>query len=455
MTRKHYARLVLGGVALIALLIVWVTFAGGDRSQENLARPTEPLPEELESLRHEAISFQQERKWCAARDAWRQLSEALGDGAQQAPWVEEARNNYQIANQRCEPDSEMLGSGEVLSVEPTSQPAITEPNLIQYYPQGKTIRSESLLDITGRGSNQTWIAREAYFAYGGQFVVETTVLENTGSTVALEATLPLVAQHLAISEDRLRLTPPDSPLLYLFWQMGEPYLKADPWYRAARRLADLVNSIDPGLERSLTWFYQRLKANGIEFDRETTEAQLVAKIDALAGHRFRLVYAHGFGVQTIEMLSGEVLPRDDVASFARNFGLLMDYVVSEVDRIEVGEMFEVKVADVARMIGMNYDVDVAGSITLRREKDENGLAVMSVAEGEVVVEGNVQGVRRKGMLRPKTGIVKYDTKALFVRQAQIEWRADFNWFSEDHLLFGTRGMREVDARSYYEAQQIE
>jgi hypothetical protein len=105
-----------------------------------------------------------------------------------------------------------------------------------------------------------------------------------------------------------------------------------------------------------------------------------------------------------------------------------------------------------RLIGVDNEVDVRGSLTLKRDADKEGMAILKILGGEVLLEATADGARRTGSLVPKNGVIKYDPKSLIVRWSQIDWEASLNWVSEDHLLFGTEEVRQLDVKSHYEAE---
>jgi hypothetical protein len=41
-----------------------------------------------------------------------------------------------------------------------------------------------------------------------------------------------------------------------------------------------------------------------------------------------------------------------------------------------------------------------------------------------------------------------------IREARLDWNATLSDFPSEHLLFGTRNMREIRVKTYYEADTV-
>jgi hypothetical protein len=399
------------------------------------------LPPELIAVRDAARIHQDAREWCDAEKKWQELA---GKAGKFPDLKAEAEVNGRLARERCAPKGRLVGPNDgpaTVPAENDSTDASTD-DLLKHYPAGRVVRSLALMNIAGSGSNQKWMfSGEAHFVYQARGVAETTILANNGSRIEFEWGVKQIDQNLVVSNQTLQLAPIDSPLLQVVWGQIDQKLRQLPIYRLVRVLAES----DPDLKKTLTWINERIVLLPAQ------EFQYVELIDALSGHRFKIEYVADFGVRTIEVLEGDAVPEDDLLFFAERSGLLTDYVIGEVLQKNVGDEFSVDAKQVVRMIGLRYDVDVSGEIKLKREADEGELAVMSIVGGEVVIEADVQGVRRRGWLTPSAGTVKYHRVNLLVTEARVDWKADVSWATEDHLLFGTKGVRQLETKSYYEA----
>jgi hypothetical protein len=121
----------------------------------------------------------------------------------------------------------------------------------------------------------------------------------------------------------------------------------------------------------------------------------------------------------------------------------------------VNEPFEVRVEDVGGVFGLYDDLSPSGKLTLRKQTEEtrNGerMSILDVIGGEIQLVGTVAGVEHSGQIKPLSGTVYYSDDKRLVRRAKASWQANARWFSKDHLLFGTEGMRNVKVETYYEA----
>lgn len=424
-------------ISIVALLVLWVINDGNGENGD----PPEPPPELL-ALRTAAREFQDARQWCDAEKSWQELADKAG----KFPDLKaEADANGRLARERCVPSSPVVGPNDGPVTVPTANDSTvaSSDDLLKHYPAGRVVQSLALMDLAGRGSNLKWVFKgDAHFAYEARGLAETKVVSNNGSRIEFEAAVKQIDQNLVVSNKTIELAPIDSPLLQVVWDQFEGKLRQIPVYRLVRILADA----DPGLKKTLTWINDRIVPLSVD-----QEFQYVELIDALSGHRFRIEYVSDFGAKTIEVLEGDAVPEDDLIAFAERSGLLADYVMGEVLRKNIGDEFSVDARQVVRMIGLRYDVDVSGEIKLKREPDDGELAVMSILGGEVVVEADVEGVRRRGRLLPAAGTVKYHRATLLVTEARVEWKADLSWATEDHLMFGTKEVSNPEAQSYYEA----
>ncbi|MEQ8209823.1 MAG: hypothetical protein RH917_08315 [Lacipirellulaceae bacterium] len=446
---------------LLFAAILWAAFSGGGEKQE-VDRPELPdLSPAAAERRAQAIELQSDGQWCEARDQWRKFRESIE--VDSSFWLPEIDANLKICQQRCEPgDVEMAKVGETIAVEPTAEPISTEPDdLLKYYPADKQVRAIGFMAITGTGSNADWgvLRSSSHFAHESQAVLVQRVLENDGDFVHFELQLPILSQKLLVSDQSLHLELPTGELLDEFYVLLDKRLARTiqwgiaPKYMAIRKTAEIFNQLDPQAESTLSWLAKRLRAAGVELDRDR-DMQLVEKIETLAGHTFELIYHRELGMKSITTTAGDALPLQELTNFARRSGVLADFIFSEVLDKEVGETFTVDVEHLSSLLGVGYDVEARGELQMKRTEDQGDLAVMSVIGGEVILEGTVEGTQRKGVLRPKSGEVEYDRQSLFIKSAFVDWHAEVNFVSEDHLLFKATGVKNLDAKSYYRGKLV-
>lgn len=434
----------LGVLAMGVALLVWCPWCP-------VPDDPPPLPPPIKELLEEARALHSEGKWPEAEVAWQKLIVTLPTG-EYSDLRREAERNLQTAK-----DEQKDGVTEVVIPEPPDgdrPAAVPEDELVRFYQVGKTVRSVSLVNITGFGSNKDWVFEEAtHFAYQYRLAVETKVVENRGTAVVFEQHFQDVSSTLAQSHRELALVVPDLPVLQLIWgEVENQLLEPIPIYVVARRLATLATTADPNLKRTLTFF-----ANQLPDHRPEDDIGVVAQIDRLAGLRLRIEYVSGLGVTHIEVLDGKTFDALDLERIAYNSSLLMDYFISQGASKPAGESVTIRSQDVRGAFSPYYDVDTSGSLTLKKqiEADRNGeqLAILEVMDdGEVSLRSTSEGMQRSGTIRPLAGgFVRYSEDKLLVRLARIAWEVEGSWETTDHLLFGAEGLRKIAMETYYEA----
>lgn len=440
----------LFAAVLVVSAIVWFLLPGPPTNSDG-ASPSGPYPPDLVKQRQEAADAQQEGDWSRACELWNKLQEALEDREASPLFINEAERNAHSCRDRTR-----AVIGEPYDVDkPESPPTISTADLQKYYPRGRRVRSVAVGDVTGRGRNQAWgFVKDAYFAYECDAVVETLVLENNGRRLVAESHLAMLSQDLAVFDERVRLAPIDSPILTSIWEVAKPGALVNPMIRGAIRVGTAIDAVDPGGERMLTNLYRRLKQSGVDL-APNQEMRFVARLDELSGARIKLTLDRDYGVRHVELLEGDRVPLDDLRAFARNSNLLLDYAFAELLTLQPDETGEIAAADLVRMIGLRYDVQVDGSLKFRRRGDQTQPYEFEPTGGEIRVSAEIDGVVRRGVLRPTGGLVRYDDQQMLVVSADAAWTTDVSWASQDHLLFGTTGMRDLDVRSHYEAELVE
>jgi hypothetical protein len=419
---------------------------------------------ELTELRATAYDLQKQRKWCESQEAWEKL---LAQLPAEDPLRAEAQYQLELLAPLCDatrpdsprpPVSQLEFEDDDLPPEDQRPEKPPEDQVAEFYKVGRTVRSLSLWNITGKGTNVRWALKKSRnFAYQYKVVVETKVVENTGGHVIFEQRFAEVAQLLAHSNEKIELSLPDSPILTQVWKAIEDnVLDMYPQYRVVKRLKEII---DPDLEHTLTFFNDQLKRFGVELD-DHDEVEYIARIDELAGLRLRITYVPGLGVNFIEVLDGKQFDPDGLDRIAYNSSLFMDYFVSKAAGAAVGSDQELRSEDVGGMVAMPYDVQMSGVIKVRRREDEprhgESMQVLDIVGGTLAVTGKDDGIEHEGDLKPvaRTGTVYYAPKKLLVREARATWEANTSWVSTDHLLFKTQGVQNVKMQTYYEADLV-
>jgi hypothetical protein len=187
------------------------------------------------------------------------------------------------------------------------------------------------MSAQGSGRNQRWVWKEeAHFVYELSGLLELNVERNTGDTVEFAIAIPSLSQNRATSNEAIALAPIDSPILSEIWRELEVNVfESVPGYHVARRLVQIAEIVDPAGRQTLTWFYRRLKQAGVDLPRDKN-IELVSRVAELSGHRLKLIYVRDFGVQSIDVVEGDKVTRDELVTFAQRSSHLMDYVLGEL-----------------------------------------------------------------------------------------------------------------------------
>ena len=337
-----------------------------------------------------------------------------------------------------------MNSGKQVSVPRDPKPITTS---LDYYPEGKTIRHLTLFTIQGTGKNEFWfINEELNFVYEYRVLAETKCLENTGQHATFLVDFKAVDEIRASSRHKLRWRDFDSPLLAAMWPQMDRQLDLIPAYRLWRVLDPDGDQTLAVLEKLYGGLRSLLGLNGKD------EVEIESRVKSLAGHKFQLVYAPDYGIQSIEIVSGPEMRADELIELAQRSGLVVDGLLMDAlkDR-RVGDQFNIDVSSIGNKIGVGYDLACKGAIRVKRGNDEGDLRVLEVGGGEIEVFANAN---RHGRLRPMSGVIWVDPNSYFVKKARFEITGSTDWIDESHLLFNVKSLRGVSVSSYYEAELV-
>lgn len=424
----------------------------GPRPQEPGSQ--EPRPGEYESLRDGAYELMKQSKWCDAKAKWTEAQAAAKRSADSQQEIE-AKANYDICERLC---GQPPLTGPIIDTpdEEGRPEPVSRDRLIAMYPKGKVVRSLAILDATGRGTNRDWavLKHQAHFLYEYQVAAETSVKSNDEYEIVFEKDFKEVKQIRALSDGTLEIAPPDDPLFDMTWKAIEEQLAVV--YPKYRVIKEVVNIADPGLQRTLT---RIAKGLGIPL-RDIHVAEVVEKVEKLAGTRIRFVYQSGVGVTSVEPLNNrDRFPdKDELTRIAHNAGLLADLHLAEAAEKRPGEETILRIKDIASMLALPYDVTFNGRVTVKKEpnKPEEGqdLHTLSVPGGEMNVTANVDGNDREGVVRINSGTIHYSPNEKLVTKAEMSVDGTTSFVSRDHLLFGTTAIKSAKMRMWYQAKPV-
>ncbi|MBI2823145.1 MAG: hypothetical protein HYX69_00475 [Planctomycetia bacterium] len=451
---SHYERAGTGRALLFVLIIAVVSFAaiawwisGRGGSEDN-----GPTPEQVKKLSEEAYQLQSSKDWRSARDKLDELITLVDGHRRYDDVASEARRNRDLVQQQCQLDP-VKGSVDVPSTDGDRPGKVPEDELIAAYPVGRTVESSAILTAEGSGTNKEWIFKGyVNFVYQYWTVVETRVVENRGTAVVFEQYFKQIRQVRADRVGQIELHMPESPFLELIVGEADEELRGIPRYALVRRLAQIANTFDPRLRKTLTTVSQWLGAD--QWPDEDFE--IVAQIEKLQGLKVRLEYVTGLGVVKAEPSNDVPISRADLLELAKNAALLADYFVSKATEVKPGETYTVRAEDIGGILNLGHQPRLSGQFDLRRrERDTDqspDITTMDVVGGAVDVATEVYGVRRSATIKRKAGRIRYSTADRMVQHAEMEWEAQSAYLSTNHLLFGTERVKNLTMKSLYEAR---
>ncbi|MBI3463832.1 MAG: hypothetical protein HY000_12365 [Planctomycetes bacterium] len=427
---------------------------GAETASANVA----PAPA-LELQRRAALGLQRDRPWCEAKAAWQKLLDQLTSDTSQQDLRAEAERNLQLMENLCHPPTPPLAEISNPDGFPKQKPPeVPQDELVRFYPVGRKVRSLAHFEVEGTGNNRKWMfQQDARFVYLHRIPVETRVTKNTGMTVVFQQDYGQVEQLRADCKEELHLEWPDSPILDAVWrELEAQVLNHVPIYVAVKRVAAIVDTVDPNLRRSLTWFKDQLERSGYKLIDDQFE--IVAQVDRLAGLQLEFEYVSGLGVTKVAVLKGQTFDPDDLERLALNSSLLMDYFLDRDESVKPGEDFKVTTAEIGSIVNPGYDVEVGGELMLRKQDDarlaDESVHRLEVVGGELRAVADDGRLQRTGTLKPQNGYILYSPDKLLVRRAEASWKANIDWVSTDHLLFGTEVHGDVDVKTLYEADVV-
>lgn len=183
---------------------------------------------------------------------------------------------------------------------------------------------------------------------------------------------------------------------------------------------------------------------------DESELEIVERIRELSGQRLEVEYVSGLGVQTIDVLDGQKLDPDLLDQVARGSTVLADYFVGEAAKDKKDEV-SLDARDVGDLFHLAEDGEVTGRIRLRRTAQPPA-AELTIEDGELVVELDELGTKRRVTVEPIEGSLQYSTTDMLLERADATWSVNGRLESTDHLLFGTMGMVDLKIRTYCESQ---
>lgn len=477
--RSRWPVLVVLAVFAIAIYLLQNSPQPKPDSPDGKTKPTsaEPSPQpspvnqpettrQQQKLRADAAQLQDDQKWCEAAAAWKKLLADIpqdDDSVESQTLRQEAEYNARLCDKSCQPATRIPAKEEQVRVEPPKEnrpKRISPEDLVNWYPEGKTVRSVGVFHISGRGTNSRWFFKaESHFQYVYKLATETKVVKNNPESgkLTFEQTFHDVSQTCAVSKQTLEFNPPENLLLNIGWTSAEGLVaKRIPKYLLVREGIRQLEKLDPNFRNTLTWFQDALRKAGRKINN-SDEIEFVTVIERVAGAKLRIEYVTGLGVTGITRLDGVDLSEDELTQLAHASTVMMDYYLFPAANNKVGETWDVRASDVAQMVmPIASDTVVDGSLTLTRLKDESAdIALLKAVRGDLQLRHNDQIREQQGRLTIKSGSARFSEKDHIVRSARLTFDANLDMQGRpDFLLFGTKAMRDLEVDSRYESEVV-
>lgn len=453
--------IVAGGVVMLLGLVIYQSIKkprGVIGSPDLSPRESVDCPPEVDDLILKTQQLHSQVKWTDAKKAWEELA-ARKDLCRRQK--DEVDRNLQIATKNLgplmkvweRPKEDKKGVPDPTTVIPTK-------HFLEYYKPGRTVDSSADVTISGKGTNLQWFVQsEVSFAYQYKMQATTTVKENLGGeTAVFEMKLGTVEQIRAVTQlNSLSIKLPEDSAAGMVIPIIDDFVQDVPSYRLIRRLALVVNAVDPGLKSSLTAFAGYLKI-GDRLVQEDDDVEFARRVMELSGQKLRIEYDRDGGIQKIDVLAGKSLPPETLDSLAHNSSLLLDYYLFPAAEKKEGERWDVDAAEVAGLFADGFSAEAKGNLKVKREHNEERqgekVANLKIIGGEVNLTVQEGGQNIHSTIKPKASNVKFSIDDRLVRRAHIEWDVSGDKsYPLTHLLFGTKSMREMTFKSDYRARE--
>lgn len=445
-SRKLSSMAILASVIVVGGFAAWQILVPPGSAN----KPSPPPPPNEWTLK--ARQLQQRSEWTEAKEAWDQALTFEMSDADNA----EAKRNQTIcgreATRKAPPRPTPV---DVPPLSENERPArISTKNLALWYPAGKHTRSVARLYMDGRGRNRAWaIQSEAHFTYLVWVDAETTVLECVPDTgrVRFKQHFHEVSQRLIIDDKSFEINMETTPILSLASGVID---RSVPYYGTVTETVNLVNVIDPGLKRTLTWVARSTGQDKDEFILPEKRA-VTSQVDKLSGAEVEIEYVSGLGITKIKSLGGPALTDAELLNLAETLSVMMDYYVFPLNNKAVGDVWSVDAGDVGGLIALgSIETKVDGKLRLKRDppdKAQPDLIPISVQGGDIELRSQFQSSQQSAHVSVESGTIEFSERDKIIRSARMTFRLKSLWSDPNSLMFGTEGAREISTRSFYES----
>jgi len=321
-----------------------------------------------------------------------------------------------------------------VEVEDDGREGLSPEDLLARYPAGRHWRSVGLVRLDGTYNNRNWLVVSGQVVYLQRTEVECRVVSNRlgRANVEIEIDGFDVSRVLSERQVRLRDFSAEQPMLKFAWSnLEKAAAMAIPYADYVMEAGKVVNSVDPGLQNSLTALTD-LFGTGDEFEKGivvlTRLKSTLGDSDVeIQGRRFEVEYTAGIGVTRIRQTGGELASRSLLTALSRDLEGLVDGDLSSLNNLEVGGAQQVQGADLLPMFG-SLGMEIAGGARVTRSPDAEvaGLACRTyrVSGGEFSVS-SLRGTESfRVTVSPISSRVHYHAPTATVVLADGTWKTE-------------------------------
>ncbi len=455
------AVLLLGGLAICSK---WYGRAPNEPGSTTPNRSTSAIqPIDCRTASWKAAELlESAQTWSAAIAAW---DGEVGNLPADDPCRLEAEHHLRLCRDGQQKAAGSPATGEPIAIPEAARPPkvrpepIPEPTLEDEYPVGRTNRSTSAVQITGRGTNRAWgLQSEGHFDWRAQVDTTTRILESSPARGSLKVRQEFhnVSQLLVVRDKTFRLNP--TPTLAQMGIQGsvDATLSRLPRYRVLRAGMLAYEQLDHQYRRLLTGTLRQLGQD--RDDWVIPEGTVVAEqVERISGAVIEYEYLSGFGVTSIRLANADSFPMSqaELLRLADTLSLMLDYHVFPVRDRPVGEPWDVRVSDVAGLFAIQgMEAQASGTLTVQREAGEGKLVPLTVVSGAVDLQMESPSERQTARLSVIAGRGEFSLKDYFLSSADIELRINSLWQDPQTLLFNTDAVRDLKAKAVYRAENL-
>lgn len=345
------------------------------------------------------------------------------------------------------------------------EPIVLAPaELMKEYHVGDRFEHYTSHVVQGRGRSKTWFGIDAdmNIFLDNASVLKTRVTEATAERVTVHVSIPRIEQQLVVSTRRLRVDPDLTPFGQQVWQFA-----ADRLPPTVKWTGELVDTLDPGGKRLLTYFCGKLWEQ--HYRKQNPYVKFAGQVDKrYQGVVLRIDYMKGKGVTSIHQAAGPPIDDDVVQTLGRRLGsaAFLDYTIQQIIASKLkqpGDKTEVDVTELLGVLGLPWDIEAKGSVTLERLEDEDATStntndvkriVLAVKGGNVQLTVETEEGPRTGLIQPKEGKV-YVSERGMVETGYIDWEAKSQLVPRESLLIRVGEFHSGSFKSFVARREMD